>query len=644
MSISPVQLTRTSFNLRTTSLLDTLRRTSVELLESQMQLATGRRLLRISDSPVESASAIRIDRLLEEQQKLAQTLSYADDFVSATDTAMVDISDLLIQAMSLASENINSTVDQAQRDSAAELINGMIDQLVTVGNRRFLDTNLFGGHQPGAAPFREISGGILYTGDTGQLNVRFDANQQAAFNITGDDLYGALTSEVAGTADLSPGLTAQTRLSDLNGARGLGVSLGTIQITESGGPTTWQIDLSAAHTVQDVIDIIDDATGSTIAVSISGGALQVAGPGSLTVTDLGGGTTAADLGILQTTPAASPIAGSDTDPRLTLTTTLATLNDGAGLTLTDPLVITNGPHSATIDLSSAATIEDVLNALNNAGVYVYARINDAGTGIDVVNRLSGAEMHIAESGGTTATDLGIRSYHASTPLAALNGGQGVEIIEGKVDLTIIDSNGATYDVNLDGATTIQDVIDKINAVTGAAITASLVGTGNGIRLVEAAPGAGQLRVVRPDIAKSPSFAAEDLGFGDAVTVVGNGEIISRDVNGIQPNGVFSALLRLRDALIAGDQAEMTLAAAQLEDLQEAVTSTHGMVGATSQMFSRRLDELEASQAETQVRLSELVDLDYAEAITRFSQLQTALQANLSSSAQLLSISFLDYLR
>jgi flagellar hook-associated protein 3 FlgL len=348
--------------------------------------------------------------------------------------------------------------------------------------------------------------------------------------------------------------------------------------------------------------------------------------------------------VLRTTPVASPINGADVDPRLTLTTTLASLSSGAGLTLTDPLRITNGPHTATVDLSAAQTIEDVLNALNNAGVHVRATINAAGTGIDVVNRLSGSELRISEVGGNTATVLGIRSYTGQTLLSSLNNGRGVNIVAGKIDLTIRDSNGVEYNVNLDGARTVQDVVDLINTATGAAITASLAADGNGIRLVEAAPGAGQLRVLTPDPAVSPSFAAEDLGFAGAETVVGNGEIVSQDVNGVQPRGVFSVLIRLRDALLAGDTAQISIAAEELQAVNDEIIQTHGMVGAASQMFNRRLDQVESDAAETQARLSTLVEIDYAEAITQFTQLQTAAQAGMLSAAQLLNISFLDFLR
>ena len=94
------------------------------------------------------------------------------------------------------------------------------------------------------------------------------------------------------------------------------------------------------------------------------------------------------------------------------------------------MILTNGTTTATIDLSSAVTVEDLLNAVNGSKTGVLAKINDAGNGIDLVNPTQGVAMTVAENGGTTAADLGIRSLGPTTKLAELNGGKGVSTVNG----------------------------------------------------------------------------------------------------------------------------------------------------------------------------------------------------------------------
>ncbi len=140
------------------------------------------------------------------------------------------------------------------------------------------------------------------------------------------------------------------------------------------------------------------------------------------------GTTAADLGIATTVVPLSSQSGAAVSPRITATTTLASLRNGAGV---DPsgIIITNGANSATIITSAGppplSTVEDLLNAINGSGTQVQAQINADGTGINLMNPLSGTPLRIGENGGTTANDLGIRSMNAQTNLADLNNSTGI---------------------------------------------------------------------------------------------------------------------------------------------------------------------------------------------------------------------------
>src|SRR5690606_32742981 len=92
----------------------------------------------------------------------------------------------------------------------------------------------------------------------------------------------------------------------------------------------------------------------------------------------------------------------------------AVTSGGSGTTLdiTSGLLVTNGGETSTIDVSGAETVEQLLNILNKSNTGLVARINEAGTGIDVRSTLSGANLTIGEvGGGETATQLGIRTLH-----------------------------------------------------------------------------------------------------------------------------------------------------------------------------------------------------------------------------------------
>ena len=127
-----------------------------------------------------------------------------------------------------------------------------------------------------------------------------------------------------------------------------------------------------------------------------------------------------------------------------------------------------------------------------------AEINATRDGINVRSRLSGADFTIGENGGTTATQLGIRSYTGDTELAAFNRGVGVPTDVGPEALDtakfdqiqiVARDNGTLIVVDLSTATSLQDVVNLINTAAGnnvgtTAVLARMTQTGNGIELVD----------------------------------------------------------------------------------------------------------------------------------------------------------------
>ncbi len=103
------------------------------------------------------------------------------------------------------------------------------------------------------------------------------------------------------------------------------------------------------------------------------------------------------------------------------TTAVTTAGSGRNFDTTG-LQIVNAGQTFTVNFSSAETVDDLLNQINGAGASVLAEINDAGTGINLRSLLSGSDFAIGENGGTTASQLGVRSQTVDTALSTFNYG------------------------------------------------------------------------------------------------------------------------------------------------------------------------------------------------------------------------------
>lgn len=640
MAIVPVQLARVSNLLRTSVSQGQITRTQQELLTVQNQLSSGKKLNTPSDDPGDAAIVQQLQKTLEQREAYLTNLQHAQSHLSDADTAMGDLTDLLQQAEQIASANVGSDVTPDQRTAAAGIIGNIFNQAMTLANRQFEGSYLFGGDRATEAPFTSVAGGVRYNGTGRVLSNRLDDHTDQAFTVSAQDVFGGFSGEVLGTANLSPTMTGATRLDDVAGATGQNVSRSAIQI--SNGPVTKMIDLGAADSIGNVVATINAAGVGGITASIAPSGNQIllsAGAGdNIAVTEVGGGTTASDLGILTPAPGGLGVSvtGANIQPRVTEFTPLASLKAGAGISNAG-FIITNGQTTKTVAIPVGGTVGDLLNAINSSGTGVLARINDARTGLDIVNPIQGVQMSIGENGGSTATDLGVRSMSPGTALGSLNHYKGVRTIAG-ADLQITRSDGSSFNVEIDGLATVQDVINAINAAdAGGGVTASFAAIGNGIVLTDTAGGAGTVGVA----GVNGTDTAADLGLA-GVNPVGN-VLTGQDANKPAVDGLFSSLSRLRDALHANNQTEITAAAESLQQDHERVVRVRGQTGARVQEIESRQGRMQDQNVATKSLLSSLQDTDFTEAVAKFQTLQNSLQATLQTTGQILHLSLLDFL-
>ena len=145
MAIPGGGITRVSNSLQTFSLLTHLRSNSVKIFREQQRIASGERLLSISDDPIDAEKIVRLTKSLESQEQILRNLRHADGQLSAADSALTDIHDLLIQAVSIASGQAGNLQSADERASQGIIIDSLIRQLESVGNYQFQNQYLFGG-------------------------------------------------------------------------------------------------------------------------------------------------------------------------------------------------------------------------------------------------------------------------------------------------------------------------------------------------------------------------------------------------------------------------------------------------------------------------------------------------------------------
>jgi flagellar hook-associated protein 3 FlgL len=108
--------------------------------------------------------------------------------------------------------------------------------------------------------------------------------------------------------------------------------------------------------------------------------------------------------------------------------------------------------------------------------------------------------------------------------------------------------------------------------------------------------------------------------------------------------VFQTVADLSSAVASGDRSAIRTQVANLERFLQIVSSARTRLGGLINEASATQNELKQSDLAQVAQLSQLQDADLAQALTEFSQSQTALQAATAVGARVSSISILDYLK
>ncbi|MCL4219956.1 MAG: hypothetical protein KJZ65_01165 [Phycisphaerales bacterium] len=659
--------------------LSRLTQTNLALYRLTEQMTTGMAIARPGDDAVKAAAIAALDSRLERSEQRKSNLTYASDSLDTLDNALGEATSLLNDAKSMALEQVNTGTTPEERANQALVVQSLLETMERIANRRSMVGYIFGGSRPGKLPVQTFNGAYRFVGERGGLTTDLGMLRGIPITLGADNVIGSMSAQVKGAVDLDPELREDTRITDLGGARGLGVTLGCIEASFNGGEKL-SIDLAGADTIGDVIDAIEaavrayeSASGVTVlgpgGVSIDGRSISIDIPdGELTFEDLPGGITGQDLGLV-ITPAdgfdAGRVTTEDLQPRVAWNTAVEALQ-----ALDAPLGrirISNNGATALVDLSGAATLADVRARIEATNLGLRVEINDDGTGINVVSEVAGgrnAGLSITEVDGTTAQALGIRSMTEDTELGVFNDGRGVQIVDGVIDpetglydtrrnvdfvITLGDGFEIPIDLRPDDARTVGSVIRAINEQAAAALTAagrlpteltaSLHPTSNGITLTQDGSISGAV-AVRSD---NNSTAANQLGLLNAAWDTSAGTLVGQDRATARPNNVFAHLIDLRDALSSNDTSGISLAAEKLDEALSRIVRSRALVAGYARRVSDESSREEDRQVlDTQMR-SNLRDLDYAAAATRYTQLQTQLQAGLQTAAQLSRLSLLDFL-
>ena len=214
---------RITNNTMTNNFLTSLNKSLQRETKLQEQLADGKNIHRPSDDPIKVVRSLRYNTSLALNTQYTQNAQDAQSWMKTSDTAMQDLSSIMNSIKEKVVQASTGTNPQYAVQAIGTDVDGLINQIVNLGNTKVGDRYVFAGQEDKTTPFTRVGDVITYNGDANKISMPIQPGvvspSQDSVNLTGQDVFGSnmsiLNDLIAIKQHLQSGTTAdQQWLSD----------------------------------------------------------------------------------------------------------------------------------------------------------------------------------------------------------------------------------------------------------------------------------------------------------------------------------------------------------------------------------------------------------------------------------------------
>lgn len=131
----------------------------------QTQVATNKRITKLSDDPMGVISSMKCRVKLYKIDQYRDNIENARTWLTQTESSVLEMNEIIKSAYETSVHVANDYMTEDDKSAAAELIGQLRDHVLTIGNSKVGDKFIFGGYNVTSEPITvDASGNILYNG------------------------------------------------------------------------------------------------------------------------------------------------------------------------------------------------------------------------------------------------------------------------------------------------------------------------------------------------------------------------------------------------------------------------------------------------------------------------------------------------
>jgi len=188
------------------------------------EMSSGSRVNSLSDDPVAVGENVLLSSQLKLDDSFSQTESSTVSMLQVADSTLGSVVSQLTQAISLATEGNNGTLNAGDLQQISTQLSGIRDEVLALANTPYMGRYIFSGSKGGTAPFSIDStvtpNTITYNGDAVTSYIMTPNGQKIPTNVPGNQIFNDPSNNVLQTlnnlvADFSSGASMATIGSDI---------------------------------------------------------------------------------------------------------------------------------------------------------------------------------------------------------------------------------------------------------------------------------------------------------------------------------------------------------------------------------------------------------------------------------------------
>ena len=175
--------------------IDSILNQQAKLNQTQLQLATGKKVLKPSDDPAVATQLLNLSSLKANNLQYDRNINTAQNELELQESVLASSGNVLQRVRELVIQANNATQSSQTRSAIADEISNLADELLQLSNSKSLSGEyIFAGYNSRTPAFAKSGTSYVYQGDQGQRLLQVSEDTQLAVRDNGADVFQGMST------------------------------------------------------------------------------------------------------------------------------------------------------------------------------------------------------------------------------------------------------------------------------------------------------------------------------------------------------------------------------------------------------------------------------------------------------------------